>query len=685
VLRQLLTALDEVRFSEFDDFSKSLSEEVVPRLFAGAAEALRELSPELAGDEKVQLFIRTAAQGISQNIFRRMDGAAGAERENALYWGELVLHSLISNAATYVVESPQSLFRLNEAQAALIQHTGQTLLSLILDEENGQIRFEEALTVESLDAIVRATLEVLAEHPDLVTKHDMLREVVSGVSLSLAASGIQRPDLLPELVRLVLEESGRNLHLLWDVSENSPENLLIVTLRQLLFAISEPDNGNDRWRPRLNKAQLLEFTQDVFDEVIENPVWITGMAEQDSLLAEVLESTLKALEKTPRRQRLSWETTRRIIQLNMRVVASSPQVLKRIDIGTDAEEEQLLQRALDLIFAYVFPKDQQAGLDKPEILIELLEYFLEVVLQRHPDRKGLLIIRLMLDADTGLEPVKGLRRDYLDHFLDAALEVLGEHPELIAGNYGLQEIIAQTAMAVRRHDFDRPGLLEEIIPVLLHTTSGQLDRLLHFREGQPEHLLVTALEQLFAALAKPSDEGPWRPRLTTRQLLEIGKVVMQEVADNPAWVEDRPLLHRLVESVLDALNGISVKSRLLNAELFRMLLVRGLEAVALRRQMMMQIHFPDGSKGELVITFSLQQIILVLHEQEDSPAIAWTVSQMPVLEAILDYFFDRISRSDLSPAAVEEGANRVREALTDYREGLIRSLEELLEILERQL
>ena len=57
-IRHFLVAFDEIDFSQSKDIKLEISNKLVPRLFAAAAESLAELSPEIVDDEKLQLFIK---------------------------------------------------------------------------------------------------------------------------------------------------------------------------------------------------------------------------------------------------------------------------------------------------------------------------------------------------------------------------------------------------------------------------------------------------------------------------------------------------------------------------------------------------------------------------------------------------------------------------------------------------
>ncbi|NUN99638.1 MAG: hypothetical protein HUU01_03370, partial [Saprospiraceae bacterium] len=240
IMRSFLAAIDEVTFSDAVEF-KTSAERIVPKLFITAAEAIGELSSEISADPKVQAFIKATSKGIAQDIFKR--AKEGGDEDEAIQWGQMLLRSMVKNAGEYVFQSADELLGANEGQALLIQSTGMAFLEVILDAPNDKFNIKGAFTTDTLDKVVRAALGAVAECPELIErKHQGIKAIISGVARTLAAHPVlkNRPDLLPELVRLILEHTAQNLDLLWGPAEANGEHLLFMGLQQILAEISRP-------------------------------------------------------------------------------------------------------------------------------------------------------------------------------------------------------------------------------------------------------------------------------------------------------------------------------------------------------------------------------------------------------------------------------------------------------------
>src|SRR5690606_38465668 len=241
---------------------RALSELIVPRLFIAAAETLETISKDISGDEKVQAFIAATSRGIAEEVMQRTRHAADDE---AVKWGQLVLRSLVKNAGQYVFHSPADLLNTNEGASRLIQTTGNVLLEAIMTDPD-KIDLKNGFNIDLLDQVFRSGLSVIAEHPELIDGRDGFREVVMGVSAAMAEAGIKnRPDLLPELMRLILEHTAGNFHLIIRQSPQEPaKHLLVIAIQQLLLALSQP-SLDERWRLHLPKGQLLDIAENILD------------------------------------------------------------------------------------------------------------------------------------------------------------------------------------------------------------------------------------------------------------------------------------------------------------------------------------------------------------------------------------------------------------------------------------
>ena len=171
-----------------------------------------------------------------------------------------------------------------------------------LDPNPAGLDLKNIFTVETLDSVVKSSLEVVAQYPDLVSDKKGIKEIVTGVAETVSQSGINRPGIVPELARLVLLNTAGNLNTLWDVGDSNSKHLLVGTIQQLLLTLTvKPDSG--KWRPQLTNQQILGIAEFAINEVVSNPSWIEDKVNTDSLLAEVFDVTFDALGKYSTRQK----------------------------------------------------------------------------------------------------------------------------------------------------------------------------------------------------------------------------------------------------------------------------------------------------------------------------------------------------------------------------------------------
>ncbi len=680
IVHSFLTAIDDISFSEETDLKALLSRRIVPGLFISAVETLEELSTEIAQDEKIQRFIQTTSKHIADDLFQRLENtAAGHNPDEVVNWGRVVFSSLIRNASQYVFTSADHLFDTNEAESKLIESTGLTLMSMLFDESGDSINLRKVLTADGLDTIVRSALAVIGEHPELLSRQEGIRQIVGGISNALSQSGLQRPDLLPELARLILENTAGNLHLLWRAEQGEAEHLLLTTVSELLALLARPV-PEGQWRPQLSRSQLLGLATLLVDEVVNNPDWALRSTDEQSILGGVLRSTFDALRNVPPQERLTLDTLEWIIQLNLRAVVTTPRILEAVDLATDEEEKVILEQAMTLAVSFVFAPDsrQTPKVYRAQLLKELLEYIFGVILARHPDQRGLMLVDLILFKESGLDFSKGFNREWADRLLDAALTVLARHPELIGDKAGLRDIVSGVAAALRQADLKDPDLLPELIRVVLENTAAQLPLIVETAPGKIDNLLILALQQTLAAISQKSDDtSRWRPQLTTPQVLEVAELILEEVVDNPLWVKEGSLVQHLLEGTFNALQEANRGNRP-GFDLLRVLLTEALVASQQQMAFLKEIKLPSQNNQDMAINLSLHEFVLVIYDSDLDTEVRWTLTQTNVIEALLEVFLLRVQRGGASVEAIQEATEKLKSTIREYRDQVLTTVDQLL-------
>jgi hypothetical protein len=639
-LKHFLSGFDNISFAENEHLQQTLAKEVIPQLFIGAAESLSELSAEITGDEQFQRFIKATAEGVARDVLQRTSAPDARNADVTIHWGQMVVQSLIKNAGNYAFSSSASLFGTNEAVSALINKTGIALMSIILDEGSTNINLKQVLTVESLDKIVRAALTVVSEYPELLSKNQGVKEIIAGVSEAVAESGIQRPDLLPEIIRLVLEFTASNLYRLWDVEDTSAKHLLLTAVEHTLRALAQPPKTG-AWRPQLSKSQITELIEDLLDEVVKNPALVTNKVNQDSLLYEVLTATFTALEQVPKEQRLGWEVVELLIQLNLRTVLRSKAVLSQIQWGSEEQTTTILNKILDLIFSVVFDEADGAGVEKAKLFQDLFEYCMDVVVSEYPNRLGLVIIQVLVSKQTGIDFTEGFNRQIADEIVEAALILLTQHPQLVSDDEALQRIIGGVAEALLTSGIHQPGLLPEIVRLVLIKTADNIELLFEADRDKMEYLPVAAAREILHALGAEPPEGRWKPRFTPEQLVSLFEFLLDEVVQNPAWVTDKVQQDSLLREVLDltlrALQKVPAGQRL-TAQTFEYVLEIVLRGVARSKKLLERITWASDTVESSI----LERVLDLALGSVFPPSEGGAVDKPKLLIDLLEYIFDVI-------------------------------------------
>ena len=622
VLYHLLSAFDEIDFTEHQNAKKRFSEQLLPRLFAATAEAVAEVSDEISNDPHFQALIRATAKGIANDIYARAEQLGPLQREEAMQWGQLLLRSVIKNAGDFVLSAPEVFFDTNTGASAIIQSSGMVLLEAILGEDEDRVVFKAALSPEVLDRLTRATLAVLAEHPALITQQQGVRLIIEGVAEAVGEEeSLLEKGLLPELVRIVLEQSAGHLEQLWTERENGRDHLLVAALRAVLLQLSEePEDG--QWRPQLTKLQLLDLVEELLDEVVQNPAWVLQEVNGKPVLAEVVRVSLMALRQTPEEERLQPEVFRAILRLALETTITHPDIIEEIPWGEEGERVIVLQQAMELLVACVFAPEETPKVNRLLLFMELLEYILDVILHEHPDTEGLLLVQLLL-FDSGIDYSKGFDRRLADQLVDAALEILANHPELAEKPGALRRILAGVFDALDSADMRAPHLAPLLVKLLLEQAAVHAHLIVEAEEGQPRHLLLIALRQILEALAAGEENGRWRPQIYPGQVEQLLSVLLDEVVEHPYWltkkVQEETMLREVLEAVFDALEATPPAQRL-TAETLEMLLRLCLRVVALSPRVLDEAWFGGAREKEQVLQKALELVFAFAADKEENHA-----------------------------------------------------------------
>lgn len=342
-----LSGLSEINFSE------TQLRDLPTRLFVATLDTLSEESGLLSGDPKVQELIKVTTKGLSTDVARRIEENKGnlVKQERVADWGDLVFRSVLSSAGRLVVSDPKRFLGVDEpGQIAAVAKVGNAVLGLVLDQP--EQRLDRIFGREGLNTVVKAALEAVGEHPEILHVNQAgLQKLLGAVATQLGQHDtVLTPDILPELARLVLDKTGENLALLWPGLATDPtKNIALTALRTALDILTKEPPAGAKWTPRFSRNDLLAVSEASLGELVANPGWlITKAGALDEHLAVVLEATVGVL-RARGDQRLSPAVGVDVLRAALQAVSRRQEFVDRMPGG-----EPLVAAALDAILGTIF-------------------------------------------------------------------------------------------------------------------------------------------------------------------------------------------------------------------------------------------------------------------------------------------------------------------------------------------
>ncbi|RMF00635.1 MAG: hypothetical protein D6772_06110, partial [Bacteroidetes bacterium] len=556
---------------------------------------------------------------------------------------------------------------------------GLMLVQLILFGED-DIDYSRGFDAELATEIMESSLRVLERHPDLLTDDQAIQTIVSQLASSLTAADLRRPGILPELVRMVLELSAINAQLIVPAQQGETRFLLVIALQSLLQQLSATDESG-KWCPQLSTDALLALTESLLDEVVQHPQWIIPQDQQATTLwQEVVEAVFAALRALPVGSRLAPDTLETLILTSLHTAAHSPSLLRKLRWGSEQQEKLILQKALELTIAYVYPPQTAASPQRLAIFQDLLDFILDTVLSKYPDKRALIILDLLF-FESDVELAKGFNEVLAEELVDAGVEILAAHPELVAREEVFQKILSDVGGALRASRRPLDHLLPEFIRLVLHYSAGHLESLMKISPNSPRILLAVALEQSLRIITQLPKRGRWSPSLTEEQIIEIIEMVLERVIANPQWIDNNRLIQLTLEAIFTSLGELK-RQQSIPYQTIRLLVAASLDAVGHRRQLVLESIQADGSRQQLVLEYALGGIFLKLYQEDGGTAGAWTLTQADQLNAILTAFLARLAVGPTDQATVDKIQAPIFQAVDDINANLAFTIEDLLAAIE---
>ena len=109
--------------------------------------------------------------------------------------------------------------------------------------------------------MARATLAAIAEHPELVTgtNRAAIKVLLSEIAGTLSRyKALLTPHIVPEVTRVILENTGQNLELIWPGLRDDPENhLLLTAAKTTLPILSQVPEDGAGWTLTFGRGDIL--------------------------------------------------------------------------------------------------------------------------------------------------------------------------------------------------------------------------------------------------------------------------------------------------------------------------------------------------------------------------------------------------------------------------------------------
>jgi hypothetical protein len=273
-----------------------------------------------------------------------------------------------------VVADPEGYLGLRDAASAdAVKSVAGAAIALILDQPAGKL--DQVFTRDSLDALVRASLQVAGRHPELFSgvHEPALRNMLGALAAEIGKfERVLQPSALPRIAAAVVAETAKNVSVLWPELATDPRKHLLVTAATTAVELSTQEVWpKGRWKVKLGPDQISAVAEAVVAEVAATPGWLFDSAgKQNAQLRAVLEAVIGVLRERGD-ARLNGDTAVAILRASLAAVAT------RAEFGAPLAGKPAIASALDGVLAQLFDPalDPKAAwsLVRGEVLIAIVQ------------------------------------------------------------------------------------------------------------------------------------------------------------------------------------------------------------------------------------------------------------------------------------------------------------------------
>jgi hypothetical protein len=366
--RQLIMAfiknLDEVDFAE-NDFA-----DIAAQVLRASLQVLGDNSELITEDERVGAIVSGVASAFIEDYDKFIQaGVPLGEQLTRKNFLKRIGTSIVRGSAAAVAENP-GLFIDGDEPVKQVAHK---TIAQFLEGIKGR---EDLFTADTLEMLVRSALGVTAEHPGLVTGHEVVQQFVAHSLTALTkmdgAESLFSKASVALLLKAGLDILGENAAVLID--QDSPEKQVLADAFAALAAGLSSTVGNGNFRKLFSNAQLVELAQIILHQVATNPeALMSGDDPQRTALAQIIGSVAKALGNGPQ-QILT--AAGAIELLRTAAVVAVNNTDKLLDLDTDDTTTNILYRVLSEYITAVLSADDPRKLLNRETVLKTAQMIL---------------------------------------------------------------------------------------------------------------------------------------------------------------------------------------------------------------------------------------------------------------------------------------------------------------------
>lgn len=650
-LRTLLIALDDISLAQASDLDRAINRELLPALFVGAAEAISELGPSLTDDPALRQYIAATGQQLAIDLREKTRQLTDATaRSEKLQWGPVILRSVVFHLAETGVDQAPDLFRTAPSQTTLIQETGRLVLDILFAESEG-LAWSDLFTLQSLDELVRTTLTVVQQHPELIGKKEWVQAMAKDLSKALANSGIRQRALLPHILRLTLAATGKHIPLFWGEEGRQNQALLIKLLQTLITELSQQRPGTE-WHLRWQGNDLLRVADALLDTVVKHPELLLIQVAEKPLVQWVLQEILRLLGQSPQKNRWSLDHLLLIIEEIARTILRYPPLF--------AESENWLRDFLRLIVDRLFAD----GLPAMNQLDQILGYALRELAPRYPDQSWLVFTDVLLSRF--LYPDRW--QAWLDHpeLLEVLEELLRAFPAWVTLDNPILPFLRQAEDNLRPILVERPEWGAQILLTLLEVLTEERSLISPDPEAERLQPLLASTQQIGDAWPVGDRQSNWLHRLSLDDFSDIFAMLIHRSLQDQELLKDQQLAH-LLSALSAAIDDYDTRRHLPTGHLIDLL------------DWMLELALSDAAWTAPIRVRNREQVTAIHYATEWLMAILFRqnrtmrtfLSRTDIFPHVIHAFAKKCEILGLNERGIDRAALELNEGLLGLSEGEI--------------